>query len=154
MGPARRYAGRDRAAEDVIFREIRDADLDALVALWEACGLTRAWNPPHRDIALLRESGHGAILLADEDGTLAGSVMVGHDGHRGWLYYLAVAPERQGSGLGRKLVGEAEAWLEARGIRKSMLLIRPENTLARGFYEAIGYEEEPRVLMTRWLKRD
>lgn len=138
----------------MIFREIRDADLDALVALWEACGLTRPWNPPHRDIALLRESGHGALLLAEDDGALAGSVMVGHDGHRGWLYYLAVAPERQGTGLGRTLVAAAEAWLEARGVRKVNLLFRAENARVRGFYEAIGYEEEPRVLMARWLKPD
>jgi ribosomal protein S18 acetylase RimI-like enzyme len=138
----------------MIFREYTERDLEAVVALWDACGLTRPWNPPRRDIALLQESGHGALLLAEEAGAIVGSVMVGHDGHRGWLYYLAVLPERQRGGLGKALVAEAETWLEARGVRKVQLMIRPDNTGVIRFYEAIGYEEQPIKLMTRWLKKD
>jgi ribosomal protein S18 acetylase RimI-like enzyme len=135
----------------VTLREAGAADLDAVVALWEACGLTRPWNEPRRDLALLAESGHGALLVLEADGGLVGTAMVGHDGHRGWIYYLAVAPERRREGLGRRLVAAAEAWCRARGVPKLMLLLRPENDAVRGFYERIGYLEEPRVLLTRWL---
>src|SRR4051812_14302692 len=128
MGPPRGHAGRDGPGGPMIIREYDGADFHALVGLWEACGLTRSWNPPKRDIELLRESGHGALLVAEEDGMIVGSVMVGHDGHRGWLYYLAVTPAQQRGGLGRTLVAEAEAWLEGRGVRKVQLLVRPENT--------------------------
>ncbi len=136
------------------FREYAERDLEAVVALWDACNLTRPWNPPRLDIAFLRESGHGALLLAEKEGKIVGSVMVGHDGHRGWLYYLAVSPARQRGGLGKALVAEAEKWLGARGVRKVQLMIRPDNTGVLRFYEAIGYEEQPIKLMTRWLKKD
>ena len=138
----------------MIFRDYDEGDFDAVVALWEACNLTRPWNPPSRDIALLCESRHGTLLLAEEAGEVVGSVMVGHDGHRGWMYYLAVSPARQRGGLGKALVTEAEKWLAARGVRKVQLMVRPENTAVLRFYEAIGYGEEPIRLMTRWLKKD
>ena len=77
--------------------------------------------------------------------------MAGDDGHRGWLYYLAVAPDLQRMGLGRRMVAAAEDWLKARGIPKIMLMIRTRNTKVRGFYEALGYAEQDRVLMVRWL---
>jgi hypothetical protein len=77
--------------------------------------------------------------------------MAGNDGHRGWLYYLAVNPELQGTGLGRRMVAAAEDWLRAQGVVKLMLMIRPGNTHVRGFYEALGYAEQERVLMARWL---
>jgi hypothetical protein len=76
-------------------RPYRETDESGVIALWEACGLTRPWNAPAADIALLRGSGHGEILVAQEEGGVIGSVMVGHDGHRGWIYYLAVAPPRR-----------------------------------------------------------
>jgi ribosomal protein S18 acetylase RimI-like enzyme len=134
-----------------VIREARATDDAGIAALWEACGLTRPWNPPLKDIAFLRASGHGALLLAEEEGRVIGSVMVGHDGHRGWLYYLAVDPARQKHGLGRRLVEAAEAWCRERGVPKVMLLVRPENTGVRGFYDRLGYEEEPRVLLAKWL---
>jgi ribosomal protein S18 acetylase RimI-like enzyme len=132
-------------------RPYRDADEGAVVALWQACGLTRPWNPPVADIALLRGSGHGEILVATQDGGIAGGVMVGHDGHRGWIYYLAVAPSRRRSGLGGRLMRAAEAWLRERGIRKVELMIRNTNTAVTGFYAGLGYGEEPVKVMSRWL---
>src|SRR5215210_2646494 len=116
MGSARRPADRDRprprtAIPVTAIRPYRDMDEGAVIELWQACGLTRPWNPPEADIALLRGSGHGDILVATQDGGIAGSVMVGHDGHRGWIYYLAVAPSYRRRGLGRRLMRTAEAWL-------------------------------------------
>jgi ribosomal protein S18 acetylase RimI-like enzyme len=132
-------------------RLYRDADESAVVALWEACGLTRPWNPPSGDIALLRGSGHGVILVAERAGGVVGSVMVGHDGHRGWVYYLAVAPSCRHGGIGRRLMQAAEAWLRERGIRKVELMIRNTNSAVAAFYTRLGYGEEPVTVMSRWL---
>jgi ribosomal protein S18 acetylase RimI-like enzyme len=133
------------------FRNLTDADIDATIRLWTECGLTEPWNDPRADIERARQSGAAEILVADSSGHIVASAMVGNDGHRGWLYYLAVAPELQGTGLGRRMVAAAEDWLRARGVVKLMLMIRPSNTRVRGFYEAIGYAEQERVLMVRWL---
>ncbi|WP_127091261.1 GNAT family acetyltransferase [Aquabacter cavernae] len=128
-----------------------DTDTDALVALWDAAGLLRPWNDARADIALARRGPHSTILVLRRDNALLGSVMVGHDGHRGWIYYLAVAPDRVRQGFGRKLTRAAEDWLRARGIPKLMLMVRPENEQVRAFYAAAGYEEEPRIVFSRRL---
>jgi ribosomal protein S18 acetylase RimI-like enzyme len=132
-------------------RPLRDADIEAAVALWTACGLTEPWNDPHADIARARGSGSAQILVAVDDTGIVATIMAGDDGHRGWLYYLAVAPDLQRTGLGRQMVGAAEDWLRARGVAKVMLMIRPTNLMVRGFYEAIGYGHQDRMIMTRWL---
>lgn len=79
------------------------------------------------------------------------SVLVGHDGHRGWLYYVAVTPAQQGHGFGATIVAAAEEWLRARGVRKVQLLIRPTNVKVRAFYKHLGYETSPVTVMQRWL---
>lgn len=126
-------------------------DTEALVALWQRCNLTRPWNDPHADIALAKRGPHSTILVLRDGARLAASVMVGHDGHRGWMYYLGVDPDYEGTGLGRKLVAAAEDWLKARGVPKVMLLVRPDNEKVRGFYEALGYLDEPRVVFSKRL---
>jgi len=132
-------------------RPFRDADLAAVIALWQDCDLTRPWNPPARDIAFCRASGHGELFVAEAGGAVVGTIMAGHDGHRGWLYYVAVAPARRRDGLGRLLVAHAEAWLAAAGVPKVMLLIRETNAAVASFYQRLGYAVEPRVLMTKLL---
>ena len=108
-------------------------------------------NDPVKDIALCRQSGHGEILVAERISGMVASVMVGHDGHRSWLYYLAVAPERRRQGLGRRMVAEAEAWLATRGVPKVELMIRDTNSEVAAFYARLGYIQEPRIVMTRRL---
>jgi ribosomal protein S18 acetylase RimI-like enzyme len=128
-----------------------DTDIDAIVTLWKACGLVRDWNDPRGDIARARASENSTILVGRNGGPIVGSVMVGHDGHRGWFYYLAVAPDAQRRGHGRALVEAAERWLAARGIEKAMLMIRPDNAAVRAFYERLGYFDQPRTVLARWL---
>jgi len=130
-------------------RAYKSADRKKLIALWNECGLTRPWNPPDRDIDFCLKSKHGAILVGELDGKIAASVMVGHDGHRGWVYYVAADPKQQRAGLGRAVMAAAEAWLQKRGVPKVMLLIRPENKKVARFYKALGYQIEPRVLMSK-----
>jgi ribosomal protein S18 acetylase RimI-like enzyme len=84
------------------------ADTEALVALWEACGLTRPWNDPRGDIALALDTPTSDILVLRDGEDLLASAMVGFDGHRGWVYYLAVAPAAQGRGLGTRMMRACE----------------------------------------------
>ncbi len=131
------------------FREIKDRDVEAVVALWQACGLTRAWNDPYKDISFAREGQHSTVLVLEREGRIVASVMAGHDGHRGMLYYVAVDPALQRQGLGKAAVRAAEAWLGAQGVWKVNLLVRAENAAVKGFYEALGYEVNPVMCMAR-----
>lgn len=136
---------------DAVIGHAGDGDVEALVTLWRDAGLLRPWNDPRADITLARRGPHSTILVARAEGGLAGSVMVGHDGHRGWIYYLAVAPHLTRQGYGRRLTRAAEDWLRARGVPKLMLMVRPENDQVRAFYAALSYEEEPRIVFSRRL---
>ena len=115
------------------------ADGAAVIALWQACGLTRPWNDPQRDIARkLAVQADGFLVAADGD-AIVGSVMAGYDGHRGWVNYLAVAPAHRHRGLGRLLMQAAEAYVKALGAPKLNLQLRDGNDAAALFYERIGY---------------
>jgi ribosomal protein S18 acetylase RimI-like enzyme len=111
-----------------------------VIALWQACGLTRAWNDPVVDFDFALSGAASTILVHEISGEIVASVMVGHDGHRGALYYLAVAPEHQKTGLGRAAVDAAETYLKKFGVWKINLMIREGNEAALGFYRAIGFE--------------
>lgn len=131
------------------FREISDADVEAVVALWNACGLTRPWNDPYKDIAFARAGPNSTVLISEHDGHIAATVMAGHDGHRGMFYYVAVAPSLRRRGLGRSAIRTAEAWLAAQGVWKINLLVRSENQAVADFYAALGYEVNPVMCMAR-----
>ncbi|TGX50235.1 GNAT family acetyltransferase [Sphingomonas gei] len=127
-------------------------DGEGVVELWNACGLTRPWNDPQADFALALGGASSAVLVARDGKSLAGSVMVGFDGHRGWVYYLAVAPDSRRAGLGRALMAAAEDWLRARGAPKLQLMVREDNDAALGFYAALGLERQKVVTLGRFLK--
>ncbi|AKH43077.1 ribosomal protein S18 acetylase RimI-like enzyme [Altererythrobacter atlanticus] len=119
------------------------SDREEVVKLWQAAGLTRPWNDPVADYDRALETPASAILLAKDDGAVFGSVMTGYDGHRGWVYYLAVDPAHRGQGIGRLLMDAAEAWLREQGCPKIQLMVRAGNDAAKDFYAALGYEEQP-----------
>lgn len=132
-----------------LFREIEDRDAARVVKLWQDCGLTRTWNDPYKDISFAREGKHSTVLVCEQDGRIIASVMAGHDGHRGMLYYVAVDPTHQRRGLGKKAVRAAEVWLGKQCVWKVNLLVRAENEAVRGFYEALGYDVNPVMCMAR-----
>ena len=132
-------------------RPYRATDRDALVRLWEACGLTTPWNDPDQDIALAAATESAELFVGELEGAVRCSCLVGHDGHRGWLYYLATDPDHQGRGLGLGMVRHCEDWLRARGAPKVQLMIRETNLDAKAFYRKIGYGPNPCHLMQRWL---
>lgn len=138
-------------------RPYQDSDFEDVVALWRACGLLRPWNDPEKDIALCRRTASSELLVGvcrngGSPERLIATVMTGSDGHRGWLYYLAVDQEFRRTGFARTMVHHAEEWLAGHGIRKVELMIRDNNDAVRAFYEKVGYQVEPRIVMSRWLK--
>lgn len=126
-------------------------DASHVVDLWQTCGLTRPWNDPHKDIQRKLDESPELFIVAGHNGKLVGSVMAGYDGHRGWIYYLAVLPQYQSRGIGQKLLHEAEARLRAIGCPKVQLMIRQDNSVD-AFYLGLGYEPaEVRVLGKRLI---
>jgi ribosomal protein S18 acetylase RimI-like enzyme len=130
---------------------IADADVAAVIALWQRCGLTRPWNDPAADIALARKGPNAAMLVGRDGRGIAASVLVGHDGHRGWVYYVAVDPDDRHKGYGRVIMDAAEDWLRVRGIEKLQLMVRPDNSEVQAFYQSLGYFEQERIVYAKWL---
>lgn len=134
-----------------MIRPATASDREQVIALWQAAGLTRPWNDPGADFDLALSNPTSTVLVSTSGGGMIGSVMVGFDGHRGWVYYLATAPEQLGRGIGRSLMTAAEEWLRARGCPRVRLMVRGDNLSARGFYRAIGYDDQDVVTMGRPL---
>ena len=149
------------AAAPVTIRPFTLDDYDAVVVLWKAAGLP--YKPLGRDsrpaIAAELALGLGVFLVAETPaaaregeraGGVAGAQMVGvvfgtHDGRKGWINRLAVAPGYQGRGIARRLVSEVEAGLRARGIDVIAALIESDNGASRAFFAHIGYVHDPAV---------
>ncbi|HVX78012.1 MAG TPA: GNAT family acetyltransferase [Bradyrhizobium sp.] len=141
----------NETADALSIGPIEDGDVPAVIALWQRCDLTRPWNDPAADIALARRGSNSTILIGRDRKTVVATAMVGHEGHRGWVYYVAVDPDHRGKGHGRTMMNAAEDWLRNAGMTKLHLLVRPENTRVKAFYESIGYEEQPRIMYAKWL---
>ena len=136
----------------MIVREFQPEDEDAVVSLWERCGLTRPWNDPHKDIGRKLRVRPDLFLVGVLGEEIVACVMAGYEGHRGWLNYLAVDPTRQREGLGRTMVAEAGARLRASGCPRVNLQIRASNKSAIAFYERIGYSIDDVVSMGKRLE--
>lgn len=144
-------------------RGFEPSDADAVVALWEACALTRPWNDPRLDIArklavdddlfLVGEFGP-ADGLGRADREIVATVMAGYDGHRGWVNYLAVDPGHRRQGLGAAIMAEAERRLVARGCPKLNLQVRTSNAAAVAFYERLGFARDDVVGLGKRLVDD
>jgi ribosomal protein S18 acetylase RimI-like enzyme len=133
-------------------RDIADQDVPDVIALWNAAGVARPWNDPARDIAFARRDTHSTVLVGLDGGQIVASAMVGEDGHRGWVYYVAISPERQRSGLGRVMMQAAEDWLKQRGVWKVQLLVRADNAQATKFYDQLGYRDTRSVCLQKILE--
>jgi len=130
---------------------IEDANVADVVALWLRCGLTRPWTNPAADIALARKGPNAAVLVGRDSSGVVASVLVGHDGHRGWVYYVAVDPDGRHKGYGRAIMDAAEDWLRVHGIEKLQLMVRPDNAQVKAFYQSLDYFEQERVIYAKWL---
>lgn len=122
-------------------RAFAAADAEAVVALWQACGLVRPWNDPHKDIARKGKVQPELFLVGELDGAVIATAMGGYDGHRGSLYYMAVSPAHQGKRYGATLLAQLETILLAMGCPKINLMVRAGNPVA-DFYNGLGYSLE------------
>ena len=122
-------------------RDLTSANIGAATSLWLQAGLTRPWNPPELDLQRALDGATSTVLGAFDNERLIGMVMVGHDGQRGWVYYLAVGENQRGTGLGRHMMAAAENWLREHGAVRVQLMVRSTNEAVLGFYEHLGYED-------------
>jgi ribosomal protein S18 acetylase RimI-like enzyme len=131
----------------ISIRKLEPADRDAVASLWsEVFGYAEARNDPARVLAA-KLAWDERVLVAVEDSKVLGSVMVGFDGHRGWLYRVAVSGAARRRGIGSLLVRAAEAELVALGCLKINLQLHVHNADGQAFWRALGYLVEPRVSM-------
>lgn len=135
-------------------RSFQPADEDAVVALWQECGLTRPWNDPRKDIARKLALQPELFLVGAIDGNIVATTMVGYDGHRGWVYYLAVAGAHRQQALGRALMNKAESLLLELGCPKLNLQIRTSNAEVIAFYRSLGYQQDDAVSFGKRLISD
>lgn len=131
------------------------SDRAAVISLWQRCELTRPWNDASLDIARKqRVQPEWFVVVELETGELVGSAMIGYDGHRGWVNYLAVDPDHAGRGIGRRLMQHAEQVLRDAGCPKLNLQVREENRSALAFYRRLGYEFDAVVSLGKRLIAD
>lgn len=135
-------------------RRFAETDSEAVIALWQRCGLLRRWNDPRKDIARKLRVQPELFLVGVVDGRVVASVMAGYEGHRGWINYLAVDPGLRRGGLGKAMMAAAEKRLGLLGCPKVNLQIRRGNEDVVAFYDRLGYVEDDVVSMGKRLESD
>lgn len=135
-------------------RQFTFEDKDTVIQLWGDCGLVVAWNDPQRDIQRKLDDGCDLFLVGEFEGSVVASVMGGYDGHRGWIYYLAVAPRFRNKGFAQSMMSEMEIRLKAVGCPKINLLIRNTNAEVIEFYQSLGYAVDQSVSLGKRLIPD
>ena len=130
---------------------LTEADIPAATTLWQSAGLTRPWNDPEADARRALAAPSATIFAARIAGELVGTVMTGHDGHRGWVYYLAVASDHQRHGIARQLMAAAENWCAAQGMPRLNLMVRAGNDRVIGFHHRLGYRTSDVVVLQKNL---
>lgn len=135
-------------------RPYHPSDEPAVIRLWQRAGLTRPWNDPAQDIQrkLTVQAEWFLVGLVEEQ--VIASIMAGYDGHRGWVNYLAIDPDHQRAGYGRRLMEHTERLLREAGCPKINLQIRKDNLEAIAFYERIGFSEDAVVSFGKRLVAD
>ena len=138
----------------LVVRAYAAEDEEAVIDLWDRCGLLRAWNNPVKDIDRKLRANSGWFLVAAVRNHIVGSIMIGYEGHRGWINYLAVDPSQRRQGVGRRLMEQAEALLRSAGCPKINLQVRSSNKEAAGFYASLGYTQDDVISLGKRLDPD
>ena len=140
--------------DEMIIRRYSPGDKEAVINLWKVCNLTKPWNNPDQDINRKLADSPDLFLVGTINEKIVASVMVGYDGHRGWIYYLAVDPEHRKQGLGKRIMATAEEKLLEIGCPKIDLMVRKNNLEVITFFEKIGYNHNEVITMSRRLIED
>jgi ribosomal protein S18 acetylase RimI-like enzyme len=133
-------------------RPFRSDDRQAVIRLWEACGLVVPQNDPAADIACKLQVQPDLFLVGVIEAAVIATVMAGYDGHRGWINYLAVATRNRGLGIGRRMMAAAEDELRRLGCPKINLQVRRSNAVVIEFYRRLGYRIDPVTSLGKRLK--
>ena len=129
-------------------REFIIDDYDGAVALWKLMdGIEVAEGDAREEIGAYLERNPGFSRVAEENGKMVGAVLCGHDGRRGFIYHLAVAPDYQGKGVGKLLVGECSALLRKACMTRALILVSGDNPGAHSFWLRSGWEDVPGVIV-------
>ncbi|MBD2514742.1 GNAT family acetyltransferase [Nostoc sp. FACHB-973] len=139
---------------NIEIRTFELTDESAVIALWMRCGLTRPWNDPKKDIERKLCVQRHLFLVGTIGQELIATVMAGYEGHRGWINYLAVAPQYQRQGIGRLMMLEAEQLLVEAGCPKINLLVRTTNSEVIRFYQRLGYVVDDVISLGKRLESD
>jgi len=134
-----------------IIRSYTVADESAVITLWHACNLVVPWNDPIKDIRAKIKVQPDWFLVGVLENRIISTIMIGYEGHRGWINYLAVSPDFQRKGIGTRMMNEAEHMLKAIGCPKINLQIRTHNTAVISFYRSLGYSPDDVVSMGKRL---
>ncbi|MES3007031.1 MAG: GNAT family acetyltransferase [Pseudomonadota bacterium] len=135
-------------------RKFSKVDSSAVIQLWDACGLTRPWNDPVKDIDRKLLVQPDLFLVGELDNRIIASAMAGYDGHRGSVYYLAVSPGQQGNGYGKMLMEKIEVLLIGKGCPKLNIVVRTSNDGVLSFYDKLGYKTDEVVSIGKRLIPD
>ena len=141
-------------SDKLLVRQYRETDLEAVVALWQECGLVVPHNNPRRDIARKLRVDSDLFLVGMASNRLAATVMGGYEGHRGWINYLAVSPRYQRRGYGQQMMLAVESRIKQKGCPKINLQVRADNAAVVDFYRAIGYRDDPVICLGKRLEFD
>jgi ribosomal protein S18 acetylase RimI-like enzyme len=141
----------EESSESLIIRPYTAADESAVIHVWQACDLIVPWNDPRKDIETKMETQPELFLVGIVDKNIVSTIMIGYDGHRGWINYLGVCPQHRRKGIGTSLMKEAERILTERGCPKINLQVRKKNTQVISFYESLGYSFDEVVSMGKRL---
>jgi ribosomal protein S18 acetylase RimI-like enzyme len=137
-----------------MIRPYQPTDETTVIQLWHQCGLVVPWNDPHKDILRKQQVQPELFLIAEANGEVIATVMVGYEGHRGWLNYLAVAPKHRRQGVGQRMVKAAIAQLAEMGCAKVNIQIRSTNQEVIKFYNHLGFEIDNVISMGKRLHFD
>jgi len=141
-----------KSDSDLQIRAFEERDLEAVVALLSAVFPNPApHNEPRASIGRKLGVDRELLLVGHAGGRLVATAMGGWDGHRGWLYQVAVAPDARGRGYGRAIVEAVEVELRERGCAKLNLQVLASNEIAVGFWRRLGYRVEERVSLGKLL---
>ncbi len=127
-------------------------DTDAVLAVWSLAGMTTPHRNPRSDIQKKLRHSPESFFVGTLEGKVVATVMVGYDGHRGWIYSLAVTPDLQRKGIGSQMMEHAESWLRQQGCPRAKLQVDEARGDVTGFYRQLGYEVQPLVSMAKWFR--
>ena len=143
-------AGASQNAEFKI-RPYQASDESAVIDLWHRCNLVVPQNDPQHDIEMKRKVQPGLFFVGTIRGRIVATVMAGYDGHRGWIYYLAVDPDYRRQQFGRRMMAQVVSALKKRGCPKINLQVRTSNQAVTSFYERLGFSYDDVIALGKKL---